>query len=253
MRAKQPAQGVDLPEEVRTVAEALKSTLGDNLAALIWHGSWARGEQTPESDHDLIVVLKRIDDETLNRMREVFTGRTGWSTYVKTEQELRQYPSTGRLQFHHGAVLLHGDFDPPRVTREGLLEELRRFAVDIQHEARLRIIHGNTRDQRGLGADYVRIRTARGLYYQAKLLLLALKSREVLKGGPYPATRADLRSRLTDPDEIALVDTISGWGELKAGYEQDFMPLAFLVDRVCRGIVHELDANAPAHSFPASR
>lgn len=31
--------------EVREVADALIDTLGDDLRALLWHGSFARGEQ----------------------------------------------------------------------------------------------------------------------------------------------------------------------------------------------------------------
>jgi hypothetical protein len=232
---------VSLPDEVHEVATSLIERLGDNLAALIWHGSWARGEQTSESDHDLIVILKDIDDEMLHRISEVFAGRKAWSTYVKTQEELRQYPSTGRLQFHHGAVVLYGKFEAPPVTKEGLLEELRRLATDIQHEARYRIIHGNTRDHRALAAEFFRVRNARGLYYQAKLTLLAFKSREVLFGAPYPATRADLRERLTDPDDLAMIDVIENWGTVKSQYEQDFTPLAYLLDRVGRNLVHQLD------------
>jgi predicted nucleotidyltransferase len=233
---------VSAPDEVREVAAALIEALGHNLAALLWHGSWARGEQTPESDHDMIVVLKQIDGDVLTHMRDVFTDRTGWSTYVKTEEELRQYPTAGRLQFHHGFIALHGSFEAPPVTREGLLEELRRLAVDIQHEARYRIIHGTPRVYEGLNADFVRVRNARWMYYQAKMAILAMKSREVLRGAAHPATRAELRSRLSDTDEIALIDTVERWSELKSQYELDYTPLAFLLDRVCRRLVHELDS-----------
>jgi hypothetical protein len=237
--------GVDLPPEVKEVSHSLIETLGDNLTALLWHGSWARGEQTPESDHDLIVILKQIDADVLERIAEVFAGRALWSTYVKTEEELRQYPSTGRLQFYYGAVALYGEFEPPPITREGLLEDVRRLATDVAHEARYRIIHGRGRELRGMDAEYSHVRTARWLYYQTKMMLLALKSREVLRGADYPATRAELRSRLTDPDEIAIIDTIERWAGLRPGYERDFTPLAILLDRVVRSLVHELEVTDP--------
>jgi predicted nucleotidyltransferase len=232
------------PDEVREVADALIKTLGDNLTALLWHGSWARGEQTPESDHDLIVVLKQLDEGVLASMSKAFEGRSLWSTYVKTEEELRQYPIAGRLQFHHGFVALYGDIEPPLVTTEGLLEELRRIATDVAHEARYRIIHGRGRELRGLDAEHARIRTARWLYYQTKMLFLALKTREVLQAAPYPATRAELRTRLTDPDEIAVIDTIEHWVNLKPEYERDFTPLGLLLDRVVRKLIHELDSGS---------
>jgi len=231
-----------MPAEVREVADALIESLGDNLTALLWHGSRARGEQTAESDHDLIVVLKQVSEEALSSMRSIFRGRSLWSTYVKTEEELRQYPVTNRLQFHHGLVALHGRIDAPPVTKEGLQEDLRRWATDVLHEARYRIIHGAGREYTGMDWEYVRIRTARWLYYQTKLALLAMKTREVLNDAAYPATRAELRARLTNADEIAIVDTISAWAAAKSQYEDDFMPLAFLLDRFARNLVHELEA-----------
>ena len=222
------------------MAGALKAALGPNLAALLWHGSWARGEETPESDHDLIVVLKQVDEEALLAMQHVFARRGLWSTYVKSEEELRRYPMTGRLQFHHGLVVLHGSFDPPPVTKEGLIEEMRRLATDIAHEARYRIIHASGREYFGMDADYVRIRTARWLYYQAKLAVLAMKTREVVRGGSYPANRAELKARLTDDNDISLLDTVDRWADVKSEYSRDFMPLAFMLDRFVQKLVSEL-------------
>ena len=232
------------PAEVREVADAIIAALGDNLKALLWHGSWARGEQTPESDHDMIVVVKRIDEETTFALREVFEGRTVWSTYVKSEQELRQYPLTGRLQFHYGNVALYGGIDAPAVTHEGLIQDLRRTAVDIQHEARYRLVHGSGAGKmyEGIDQTYIRMRIARWMYYQAKLALLALKARELLRGNPYPETRRELRERLTDENELAALDTIERWPELRAGFEEDVTPLALNLDSITRGIVAELDA-----------
>jgi hypothetical protein len=232
------------PAEVREVAGALIASLGPNLTALLWHGSWARGEQTPLSDHDMIVVVKCIDTEVLRSMLDVFTGRSLWSTYVKTEDELRQYPMTGRLQFHHGNVVLFGSIEAPPVTREGLIEDLRRAAVDIQHEARYRLVHGSGAGQmyEGIDQTYVRMRVARWLYYQAKLALMALKARELLRGTSYPLTRAELRERLADETELSMLDTIEGWPELRAGFEEDATPLALKLDSVMRGVVAELDA-----------
>src|SRR3990172_3223183 len=84
---------ISLPAEVREVADALIAALGEDLRALLWHGSWARGEAKPDSDHDLIIILRRADDSVLMRLREVFKGRRNWSTFVQTEEELRQYPT----------------------------------------------------------------------------------------------------------------------------------------------------------------
>jgi predicted nucleotidyltransferase len=79
----------DLPDEVADVLDRLIASLADDLRAVYWHGSSARGEAKPWSDHDMIIVLR---------------GRKDWSTFVRTEDELRQYPSEGRPQWHFGLV-----------------------------------------------------------------------------------------------------------------------------------------------------
>ena len=227
----------DLPDEERTVALALIEALGDDLAALVWQGSWARGEANPESDHDLVVIMRRLDEELLRTIAGVFRGRpVKWSTYIKTEEELRQYPAHGRLQFLHGVRLIHGDFEPPPVTRANLLEDLRHIANDIEHETRYRLVHRDLSTR----PAFETARDGRLLYYWSKVLLLSLKAREILRGRYYPVTRADLRACLSDTDELALLDIIERWPDLRPEYERDFTPLGLLVDRVVRKLVSEL-------------
>jgi hypothetical protein len=228
---------VDLPDHERDVATALIEALGDDLAALVWQGSWARGEANAESDHDLVVIMRRLDEDLIGKIAGVFRGRPQkWSTYIKTETELEQYPAHGRLQFAYGVRLIHGDFEPPPVEREHLLEDLRHIANEIEHEARYRLIHRDlrTRDPGETARD------GRLLYYWSKVLLLALKARELLHGREYPVTRAELRERLSHDDELALLDIVERWPELKSEYERDFTPLGLLMDRVVRKLVAEL-------------
>ncbi|HEY8767672.1 MAG TPA: hypothetical protein VIP09_10520 [Dehalococcoidia bacterium] len=224
----------DLPEEQRAVAGALSA----DLTALAWQGSWARGEANAESDHDLFLVMRRLDEELIGKITEAFAGREHWSAYIKTEEELRQYPAHGRLQFWHGMSLLHGDFEQPPVARENILADLRYFAVEIGHEARYRLVHD--RGSERASADSAR--HGRILYYRAKMALLAMKSRELLDGREYPLTRAELRERTTDPDELAIIDVVERWPEVKGDYERDFTPLGLLLDRFVRKLVSELPA-----------
>lgn len=234
---------IALPDEVREVVDSLIASVGDDLAAVYWHGSYARGEAKPDSDHDLIIVLKRADDGVLLGMAEVFRerGKEQWSTFVQTEEELRQYPLDGRLQFHYGLVPLYGKLEPPPVNREDLPNEIRVLARDIRFEARYRLLHAEPLYS-DMPEEFERARNARMLRYAAKLAVLALKAREMLDGREYPATREELRARLSDPDEIAVLDVLERWSELRAEYEADRRPLALLLDRVARKLVSELPA-----------
>ncbi len=230
------------PQEVGEVAESLIGALGQNLTALLWHGSWARGEQTPESDHDLIVVVEQVDDQTLGTMREVFKGRGLWSTYLKTPEELRQYPMTGRAQFHFGYIAIYGAIDPPPLTRDGLIEDLKWLCASIQHESRYRVVHGAGREYNDADSQFIRKRNARWMYYQAKAAIMAMKARELVEGRSYPSNRAELKKRLSDRDELSIVNSVDRWRELRPTVEEDPVPIASLVDRFARKLVHELDS-----------
>jgi hypothetical protein len=229
--------------EVRQVADALVATLGDDLRALLWHGSFARGEANPNSDHDLIIILRRIDDDLLLRMQEVFRGRPNWSTFVQSEAELLQFPDDGRLQFHFGFQKLYGDFEPPPWTRENILAELRAFARSIRFECRYRLLHKQPEGSstEGRFAAFQGYRNARMLGYAAKWAVLALRARELLEGRPYPVTRAELRARLSDPNELAVLEIVERWQELRPRYEEEIGPLALQLDAFARRLVAWLE------------
>ena len=60
-------------EIIDTFKNNLKQLYGDNLHSVILYGSLARGEETEESDIDLIVVLKEMGDfwEEVRRIDEL--------------------------------------------------------------------------------------------------------------------------------------------------------------------------------------
>lgn len=250
MSDRDPAQAapdlaapISLPDEVRKVVDALIATVGDDLAAIYWHGSYARGEAKPDSDHDLIIILKHADDDILLRMGEIFRGLEEWSTFVQTEEELRQYPLDGRLQFRFGLIPLYGGVAVPAFTREDVANEIRVLARDIRFECRYRLLHAEPL-YTDMAAPFQKARNARMLRYAAKLGVMALKARELLHAREYPVTREELRARLTDPDDLAVLDVVENWADVKAQSEEDRTPLALLLDRFARKLVHELEAGA---------
>jgi len=52
---------------ILSLANKLKKKWGKGFSQIILYGSWARGEQTPGSDVDLLVVLKNVSDFTSTR------------------------------------------------------------------------------------------------------------------------------------------------------------------------------------------
>jgi predicted nucleotidyltransferase/aryl carrier-like protein len=237
---------INLPAEVREVAEALIAELGDDLGAVLWHGSEARGEAMADSDHDVIIIMKRMDISILLRLQQVFRCRENWSSFVQTEEELRQYPPSGRFQFHFGLVPLYGDFEPPPWTRENIFEEIRMLALNIRFECRYRLLHKEPDygDMEPHYRSFVRARNARMLRYAAKWAVMAMKARELVRDRPYPITREDLRARLTGLDEIAIIDLVERWTETGSSHEDDVTPVALQLDAFARKLVTELDTEA---------
>jgi hypothetical protein len=233
---------------VQDVLDDLIASLGDDLRAVCWHGSWARGEAKPWSDHDMIIVLRCLDDGLLRKLQGIFRDRKDWSTFVRTEEELRQYPSEGRPQFHFGLVRLYGDFEPPPLTRDNIIDELRILALNISFESRYRLFHREPlyEEMEPHYAGFQRQRNARMLRYAAKLAILAMKSRELLAGREYPVSSADLRRRVTDPDDLWIIDVVERWDEVKPQFEADPDPLALRLDAFGRRLVSWLEVEAPA-------
>jgi 8-oxo-dGTP diphosphatase len=233
----------DLPPEVQDVLDRLIASLGEDLRAVFWHGSWARGEAKPWSDHDMIIVLKRLDDALLGKLRDTFRGRKDWSTFVRTEEELRQYPSEGRPQFHFGLVRLYGDFEPPPLTRDNIVDELRILALNISFESRYRLFHSEPlyEEMEPHMPGFHRRRNARLLRYAAKLAILAMKARELLAGREYPVSSADLRPRIADPDDLWIIDTVEHWDERLPQFEADATPLALRLDAFARKLAAWLE------------
>ena len=234
---------IELPAEVREVADSLVAALGTDLRAISSHGSWARGEAGPSSDHDMIVVLRRMDEGIAQRLREVFRGRANWSTFVQTEAEMRQFPADGRLQFYYGLVPLYGEFDPPPYTREDIVNDLRVLARDIRFECRYRLLHKQPVYAQidGQLAAFQKTRNVTMLGYACKWALLAMKARELLEGRDYPATRKELRQRISDYREIEALDIADSWADAKARYYDDPEPLALLLDGFARDLVSWLE------------
>ena len=100
-------------------------------------------------------------------------------------------------------------------------------------ECRYRLLHAEPL-YTDMAAPFQKARNARMLRYAAKLGVMALKARELLYGREYPVTREELRARLTDRDDLAVLDVVENWADVKAQYEEDRTPLALLLDRFAR-------------------
>ncbi len=219
---------VTVPDNVQRVADACVALFGDNVRAILWHGSRARGEAGEASDDDLILLFHTVDNDLLLRLRELFRGLAGekWSTYVVSDAEFRHLPPGRRLRFAHGFHVLHGEFEPLPLSRADVLAELRLLARDISYQCRDRLIHKQ--------------KAVPTMYRMAKKAVFAMQARHLLNRGSFPETRAALLPFLTDPDERTIVDWVARWQELRPGFERDPVPLMLHLDTFARRLIESL-------------
>ncbi len=59
---------VQVEKIVRTFSDELVKRAGAEIEAIVWYGSTARGDGTPDSDIDVAVVLRNQENERLRRL-----------------------------------------------------------------------------------------------------------------------------------------------------------------------------------------
>jgi hypothetical protein len=218
----------DAPPEVRQAVDELASRFGENLRAVLWHGSLARGEAQPGSDVDLILLFHTVDDDVLLGLRRTFleAGRKGWSTNVISDAEFAQLPASRRLYFEHGFRVLHGEFAPMRLSRDDVLAYLRERGREVLYQCRDRLIN----KERSLST----------MHRMAKYAVFLMKARHLYEHSHYPLTRAELLELVEHPEERQIIEWVEGWEGVLPEFERDPIPLILALDAFARQLLASL-------------
>ena len=76
-----------MPRNIRKILRELKKGLteiyGDQLKSVILFGSYARGDHTPASDVDLLVVLRESGDRPWERPLALPAPRLTWAPTIR--------------------------------------------------------------------------------------------------------------------------------------------------------------------------
>ena len=118
--------------------------LGDNLVALAFFGSWARGEAGEHSDIDLLLIARELPANPIERGKVVYKpirdmeGQGRISILARTVEEFTADVTPLHLDLSEDAIVIH---DP-----EGFLESRLRRVRELIEEAGLE----RRRDSKGL-------------------------------------------------------------------------------------------------------
>jgi hypothetical protein len=189
----------------------VREAFGERVRFVGHHGSWPRGEGTPESDIDAMVILDRVEPEDLAAYRAIVDsmpeGGRHASGLLNSVAEMCAHPRSERLQYFHGCKVLHGSvegiLEPP--TAEDLLEDIKIKASDNLLATRHYLLYSHDL------ADRVH-----NLHYPFKEAFYALQSWTLLRTGEFVARKEDLLPLLADADDQAVVMVARDWRQLEA-------------------------------------
>jgi uncharacterized protein len=109
-----------LPQTVR----ALQTALGDRLVAIVLFGSRARGEASPESDWDLLVIAKALPQKPFTRrlfLKRLLPSscRSALSVLARTPEEFEAHLPSLYLDIALDGRIL---YDPRQYAAKRLVE-----------------------------------------------------------------------------------------------------------------------------------
>lgn len=220
----------------------LRKVFGDRLIWVANHGSWARGEPRPESDIDCMVVVDKIEDEGLDKFKNIIHSMPESeklsSGILMSVSELKQTPRSYLVQFFHGRRVLHGSIEgivnSPKA--EDLIQDIRIKADDNLHAARHYLLFPHESSK-----------VVHKLKYHFKNCFYALQSWLLLTQGAYIATKNEILERLDDPDDKEAVRTARDWYNLTEDLTRRPSHYIELLERWARGMVAKLQSLADFH------
>ena len=176
-------------------AEAVRAAFGDRIVCIGLQGSRARGEATPESDIDAVLILDRVDAADLERYREAVSGlpdRDKLCGFVSGREELRCWEKGELFSFFHDTVPICGSLDYllPELCPEDAESAVLAGACSIYHAC----VH-----------DLLHARSPQLLAALQKSLFFTLRASHFRRTGLFVSRRADLLP-LLPPQERRLLE-----------------------------------------------
>jgi len=205
------------------------ATLGENLICLMHHGSRAKGEAHPESDYDIVIAVKTINEATFDSIRNIVKPYPRLSTYLMSAQELRMLPRVHLLQLVHGRPL-YGKINVEKPTQD----EVKQFMGHIRHDeldrVRHYLLHPHSMEKK---TKYV--------YYGLKSAYLYLSYLVFSESGELPKTRkkiiAHFRKLKTCKEGVRLLRILDRWNVHEARVAENPHRYMFLLEKFFRNAV----------------
>lgn len=202
----QKVKGVHFIMEIshwaETLSQKLQKTFGENLLFVGLQGSHQRGEATPESDIDMVVILEEVGTEVLMQYKALLATQPGAEKacgFIGSKEALRHWPKFEIFQMARDTRPIHGNLAGllPPLGREDAAEGLQVGASALYHAACHSFLYGKSPSEEAV----------KFLYRQA---LFLLQLQHYLSTGFYAPSRQALLSRL-EGEEREILAIYQNW------------------------------------------
>jgi len=205
------------------------ATLGKNLVCLLHHGSRAKGEAHSESDYDIVIVVDKINETTLNNIRNIVKPHPRLSTYLLSAEELETLPKAHFLQLVH-AKPLYRKINVEKPTQDEVKQYMSHIRRDELDTVRHYLLHPHPIEKK---VKYV--------YYGLKSAHIYLSYLVFSESGQLPQTRkktiACFKKVKTCKEGVRLLQMLDKWDVHKAKVVENPHPYMFLLEKLFRNAV----------------
>ena len=187
---------VDINAWMNDFLQRLNNTFGNRVWFVGLQGSFGRGEATPTSDIDTVVILDELsarDIEVYNAMLDTLPQRERICGFLSGKDEILNWEPSDLFQFYHDTIPIKGSLDEVLAVIDEIAvnRAIKIGACNIFHQCVHNMLHEKSED------------ILRGMYKSASFVLQAIVFKRT---GNYIKNKKELLT-VALPDERAIVDS----------------------------------------------
>ncbi len=199
---------IDMNAWMQNFLQTLNETFGSRIWFVGLQGSFARGEETENSDIDIVVILDELssaDVATYNAMLDTLPNRELICGFLSGKNEILNWEPSDLFQFYYDTKPIHGSLDEllPLIDDDAVSRAIKIGVCNIYHGC----VHNMLIDK----SEEI----LRGLYKSVSFVLQAIAFKQT---GKYISHQKDLME-IVSPDERVIIETFL---KLKNGGAVDF-------------------------------
>lgn len=185
----------NLKSWLEEIVEKIKNEFGNRVLFIGYQGSYKRGEATPASDIDMVVILDKVNLEDLKLYRKI-TSSMPFSEkacgFIGGAKEVENWVKSDIFQLVHDTELLYGSLENlvPQISTDDVKEAVKTGAANLYHAA----CHSFLYD-----ADL-----KESLAELYKHTFFTIQAKHYLKSGDYICRKDELIKALSSPEKNIL-------------------------------------------------